>query len=256
MRVTRNEDRGYFLYQEEAIVDLLRDHGMTDTNSSRAPIGTDVYEVQCADCGLLADTGAPGQPSVRASHSIVGSLLWVAMCTRPDIAFAVHKATRQAHEPRVHDWKLAKRIVRYLSGTRGLKISMNPAVEETAQPVIMSYSDADNAADKADRTSLTVSEAGRELLGLRETLSEIDESAALPMKMLIDNQAEIRQIEGEASSTEAKHIDLRVKCLCKYACRCIEVPQYVPSDLMLAEVLTKALDAVKTVKLRSLLHIV
>uniref|UniRef100_A0AAV1VFP5 Reverse transcriptase Ty1/copia-type domain-containing protein n=1 Tax=Peronospora matthiolae TaxID=2874970 RepID=A0AAV1VFP5_9STRA len=49
MRVTRNEDRGYFLDQEEAIVDLLRDHGMTDVNSSRAPIGTDVYEVHCAD---------------------------------------------------------------------------------------------------------------------------------------------------------------------------------------------------------------
>ena len=88
MRVTRNEDRGYFLHQEEAIVDLLRDHGMTDANSSRAPIGTDVYKVQCAESGLLADTGAPGQPSVRAFQSIVGSLLWVARCTRHRICGA------------------------------------------------------------------------------------------------------------------------------------------------------------------------
>ena len=50
---------------------------------------------------------------------------------------------------------MAKRIVRYLSGTRGLKIRMNPAVEETTQPVLMSYSDVDYAADKADRKSLT-----------------------------------------------------------------------------------------------------
>uniref|UniRef100_A0AAV1VIT7 Reverse transcriptase Ty1/copia-type domain-containing protein n=1 Tax=Peronospora matthiolae TaxID=2874970 RepID=A0AAV1VIT7_9STRA len=155
MRVTRNEDRGYFLDQEEAIVDLLRDHGMNDANSSRVPIGTDVYEVQCANSGQPADTGAPGQPSVHAFQSIVGSLLWVARCTRPDIAFAVHKATRQTHEPRICDWKLAKRIVRYLSGKRGLKISMKPAVEETSQPVLMSYSDADYAADKADIKSLT-----------------------------------------------------------------------------------------------------
>ena len=70
----------------------------------------------------------------------------------------MHKATRQTHEPWIHDWKLAKRIVRYLSGTRGLKIGMKPAVEETAQPVLMSYSDAKYAADKADRKSLTGSD--------------------------------------------------------------------------------------------------
>uniref|UniRef100_A0AAV1T135 Uncharacterized protein n=1 Tax=Peronospora matthiolae TaxID=2874970 RepID=A0AAV1T135_9STRA len=288
MCVTRNEDRGYFLDQEEAIVDLLRDHGMTDANSSRAPIGTDVYEVQCADSGQLADTGVPGQPSVRAFQSIVESLLWVARRTRPGIAFAVHKATRQTHEPRIHDWKLAKRIVRYLSSTRGLKISMKPAVEETAQPVLMSYSDADYAADKANRKSLTgsvimlngmiiswcskkqegvalstmelefvaASESGRKLFGVRETLSEIGELPALLMKMLIDNQAAIRQIEGEVSSTKAKHIDVRVKYLCDYAHQGIVMPQHVPSDLMLANVLIKALDAVKTVKFRSLLHVV
>uniref|UniRef100_A0AAV1UNL7 Polyprotein n=1 Tax=Peronospora matthiolae TaxID=2874970 RepID=A0AAV1UNL7_9STRA len=103
---------------------------------------------------------------------------------------------------------------------------------------------------------VAASEAGRDLNGVNETLSEIGESPALRMKMLIDNQAATRQIEGEASSTKAKHIDVRIKCLCDYARRGIVVPQYVPSDLMLADVLTKALDAVKTVKLRSLLHIV
>ena len=138
MRVTRNEDRGYFLHQEEAIVDLLRDHGMTDANSSCATTGIVVYEVQSAERGLRAVTDAPGQPSVRSFQSIVGSLLWVARRTRPDIAFAVHKATRQTHEPRIHDWKLAKHIVCYLCGMRALKISMKPSVEETAQPVPVS----------------------------------------------------------------------------------------------------------------------
>ena len=103
---------------------------------------------------------------------------------------------------------------------------------------------------------MAASEAGRELLGVIETLSEIGESPALPIKMLIDNQAAIRQIEREASSTQAKHIDVRVKHLCDYARRGIVVPQYVPGNLMLADLLTKELDAVTTVKLISLLHIV
>ena len=165
---------------------------------------------------------------------------------------------------------------------------MKPAFEENAQPVLVSYSDADYAADKADRKSLTISvimlngmivswclkkqggvalstmdpeyvaasEVGRKLLGVRETLSEIGESPALPMKVLIDNQAAIRQIEGEASSTKAEHIDGRVKYLCDYSRWGVVVHQYVSSDLMLPDVLAKALDAAKKVKLRSLLHIV
>uniref|UniRef100_M4B6C6 RxLR effector candidate protein n=1 Tax=Hyaloperonospora arabidopsidis (strain Emoy2) TaxID=559515 RepID=M4B6C6_HYAAE len=68
-----------------------------------------------------------------------------------------------------------------------------------------------------DPEYVAASEVGRKLLGVRETLSEIGESPALPMKVLIDNQAAIRQIEGEASSTKAEHIDGRVKYLCDYS---------------------------------------
>ena len=125
MRVTRNGYRGYLLDQEEAIVDLRRDHGMTDANSSRVPIGKNVCEVQSADSRLLPATGAPVQPSVRAF-----SILWDRCsgwrgCTRPDIDFAVHKAIRQIHEPQIHDWKLDRHIVSYLCGMRALKISIS-----------------------------------------------------------------------------------------------------------------------------------
>ncbi|OWZ24742.1 Yokozuna [Phytophthora megakarya] len=30
-------------------------------------------------------------------QSLVGSLLWLVRCARPDIAFAVHRVTRHAH---------------------------------------------------------------------------------------------------------------------------------------------------------------
>ena len=45
------------------------------------------------------------------------------------------------------------------------------------------------------------SEAGRELLGIRETLTEIGVIPTLPLTMHIDNQAAIVQIAGEATST-------------------------------------------------------
>ena len=63
---------------------------------------------------------------------------------------------------------------------------------------------------------VAASEMARELLGLREMLSEVGMAPALPMKLYVDNQAAISQILGEASSVKAKHIDVRLKFLCDF----------------------------------------
>ena len=74
------------------------------------------------DSALLDETKVQEAPTIKTIQSLVGSLLWIARCTRPDIAFAVHKATRQNHPPRLHDMKLVKRIARFLKGTRDYKL--------------------------------------------------------------------------------------------------------------------------------------
>ena len=49
--------------------------------------------------------------------SVVGSLMYAMMCTRPDIWFAVGLVSRyQSNLIREH-WKAIKRIMRYLKGT-------------------------------------------------------------------------------------------------------------------------------------------
>ncbi|GAB9471215.1 unnamed protein product, partial [Globisporangium polare] len=287
MRVERAEGGGYSLDQEEAIDELLREHGLQDANSVRSPIGDDCYEVPPAVAELLQAKAADGMPTIKSFQSLVGSLLWIARCTRPEVAFAVHKATRQTHQPRLQDWKLAKRIARYLKGTKGLKLRMDAMASGREPLTLESYSDADYAADKADRKSLTggvvlmngmpvswickkqggvslstmeaefvaASETGRELLGIREMLMEVGAVVVTPMPMGVDNQAAIKQIEGEASSTKAKHIDVRVKFLCDYAKRGVVKPYYVRSELMLADLLTKALAAPKLADLRALVHL-
>ena len=102
---------------------------------------------------------------------------------------------------------------------------------------------------------VAASEIARELLGVREMLSEIGMTPELPMLMRVDNQAAIRQLEGEASSLKAKHIDVRVKFVCDFARRGIVRAHYVRSELMLADLLTKALDPPKLATLRTLVHL-
>lgn len=76
--------------------------------------------------------------------------MWVVR--RPDIAFAVHKAARRTHGPTVDEWKLAKRILRYLGGTKELRLRMRG--DRGSQEVLnmAPYSDADFVADKRTRS--------------------------------------------------------------------------------------------------------
>uniref|UniRef100_A0AAV1UMW7 Uncharacterized protein n=1 Tax=Peronospora matthiolae TaxID=2874970 RepID=A0AAV1UMW7_9STRA len=287
MRVELGSDGAYRIDQEEAIKELLRAHGMCDANPTKTPIGGDCYEVVGDDAALLGTTSTGGGATINAFQSLVGSLLWVARCSRPDIAFAVHKATRQTHAPRVLDWKLAKRVARYLKGTAMLKLEMAP--ERTSRDALRleAYSDADFAADKADRKSLTggvvllngmavswtakkqggvslstteaefvaASEVARELICLHQMLGEVGMAPVVPMLMHVDNQAAICQIEGEASSIKAKHIDVRNKYLRDLARRGIITAQHVRSELMIADLMTKAVDANKLAALRSLMRL-
>uniref|UniRef100_A0AAV1VGV3 LAGLIDADG endonuclease n=1 Tax=Peronospora matthiolae TaxID=2874970 RepID=A0AAV1VGV3_9STRA len=155
MRVVLNDGGEYQLDQEEAINDLLREHGLSNANLTLAPIGSDCYEIHPSDNALLEGKGKNGLPTVKEFQSLVGSLLWVARCTLPDIVFAVHKATRQTHQPLLHDQKLAERVARYLTGTKSMKLNLTPSENDGMSIVVKNYSDADFAADKSDRKSLT-----------------------------------------------------------------------------------------------------
>jgi len=50
--------------------------------------------------------------------SIVGSLMYAQTCTRPDISFAVGMLGRYQSNPRLDHWKTAKKVLRYLQGTK------------------------------------------------------------------------------------------------------------------------------------------
>uniref|UniRef100_A0AAV1TN70 Polyprotein n=1 Tax=Peronospora matthiolae TaxID=2874970 RepID=A0AAV1TN70_9STRA len=102
---------------------------------------------------------------------------------------------------------------------------------------------------------VAASEVAREVLGLREMLREVGLEPALPMQLHVDNQAAISQIAGEASSLKSKHVDVRLKFLCYFAHRGVQVAIYVRSGQMLADLMTKAMDATKLRTLRELMCI-
>ncbi|CAI5728715.1 unnamed protein product [Peronospora farinosa] len=233
MRVDKTASGSYAFNQEEAIVELLREHGLSDANTTRSPIGIDVYEVQDANSKLLDNNNAGKHAKIRSFQSLVGSLLWITRCTRLDVSCCfmyckrhvrytdgrVLQRTRPEHDRRTNRVctnGIAKETI-------AMKIEMVPERDAGDAPTLESFSDADFAADKQDRKSITggvvrlndmvvswcakkqggvtlstmeaeflaASEVERELLGIRETLREIGMEPEPPMTMRIDNQAAI-----------------------------------------------------------------
>ncbi|CAH0522555.1 unnamed protein product [Peronospora belbahrii] len=69
---------------------------------TKTPIGDECYEVLTDEAELLGTTSTSGSPTIKAFQAFMGSLLWVARCTRPDVALSVNKATKQTPAPRLH----------------------------------------------------------------------------------------------------------------------------------------------------------
>ena len=102
---------------------------------------------------------------------------------------------------------------------------------------------------------ISASQADRELLGTKELLCELKLQVREPMPMCIDNQAAIKQLESEKSTSSAKHVDIRFKCICHHTQEGTVVPRFVRSEDMLDDILTKSLPVPRMEELKSMLKL-
>ena len=285
MRIRYDDKQGYDVDQESTIVEMLARFNLTNATTVRTPIGEEEEPTEGDQLLPATTAGMTDVPTVKQFQSLVGSLLWISRCTRPDIAFAVHRATRKCHAPTMNDWKLAKRIARYLSGTKEMKMRMVEDDEASSPLRVVGYSDADFAGDREDRKSMSASVtyvngmiagwtckkqgsvalstaeaefvaaamAGKEVLGLKELFTELEQAVATPIVLKVDNQAAIKQIENEASAASAKHVDVKLKFLRDYTAKGVVKPSYEPTRTMVADLLTKSLPAPRVQELREMI---
>ncbi len=89
---------------------------------------------------------------VRKYREAVGSLIYLATCTRPDLRFVVSELSQYFTRPTVEQWNTVKHVLRYLKGTQNKELCYRKGANEN---LIHAYSDADWAADVTDRRSTT-----------------------------------------------------------------------------------------------------
>ena len=84
--------------------------------------------------------------------SAVGCLMYVMVCTRPDLAQDVSVVSKYMANPRKQHWDAVKWIFRYLRGTTNYDIMFERQQDESS---VRGYVDADYAGDLNDRRSTT-----------------------------------------------------------------------------------------------------
>ena len=130
---------GIFISQKGYIEKLLTKFHMQHCNSIDLPTEPKTY--------LRKDTSSP-KIDPASYRSLVGSLLYLAH-TRPDISYAISCVSRYMQEPEEAHLQAAKRILKYLKGTKNYGMFF----PNTETGILHIYADADWGMDPDIRRS-------------------------------------------------------------------------------------------------------
>ena len=106
-----------------------------------------------ADLNLKFQAAQKGDEEVnqRIYRSLVGSVLYLAKQTRPDIMSTVNILSRHMNAPTNQHWLCGNQLLRYLQGSKDLKLTY----KKEAGYDLVGESDADWSGDVNDRKSTT-----------------------------------------------------------------------------------------------------
>ena len=128
--------------QRMYVENKLKQLGLTDAHTKDIPLAP----------GLSSSviTSSPLYENPRQYHAVIGSLLYVARWSRPDIAFATSFLGKFSSKPTIAAWKAAQHVLCYLKGTMdtGLHFAATPAS-------LVAYCDSDFAEDSNTRLSVS-----------------------------------------------------------------------------------------------------
>jgi len=251
------------LHQGRLITQMLGSYGLGSANPRATPFSAGLQ--LSADEGVLL---TPEQATVY--RELVGKLLYLSNCTRPDIAYAAGVLARYMANPTAAHWTAAKTVARYIAGTSDTGLVYKGGNKTL---IMEGYCDADYAGDPDTRRSTTgyvfimggaaiswsskrqpvvtastmeaeyvaaAAAAVKEALWLRKVRSDFNLSLD-PPTIHADNQSSLKLLRNPIASQRSKHIDVAYKFARERAGRGEVVFKYINTTKMVADCLTKAL---------------
>jgi hypothetical protein len=257
------QKRSISLSQQQYVEELLKRFAMDDCKPVKTPMtpGLDLSDVVVTPEEQEEMKNVP-------YLSAVGSLQYLATMTRPDIAFAVSYLGRFNHNPGPRHWAAVKHLFRYLKGTASYKLVYTA---DDNEELFVTYSDASHGSCKATgratggyvtlvaggavgwsskrQAFVTLSsteaeyvaavEAGKEIMWMRNILSEFGYTSPHPSTLFIDNKSGISVAKNPEHHGRMKHLDLRFYWLRDAVEAKLIDPVYKPAEEQVADIFTK-----------------
>ena len=233
---------------------------------------------------LPPDPADPMPPSLSTwiektpYRSLIGSLNYLAVGTRPDISFTVGRLASFLDCYRPEHWEAAIRVVRYLKGTRLLTLQLGG----TTPVKLIGYSDSDyancpvssksiggycyslgsGAVSWSSRKQKTVADsscyaeyialhdASHEAVFLRQLLSGVNLLPPSPTPLFCDNDAASQLTEDHIWHSRVKHIRVKYHYTRELVADGQLIVQRVRSHDNIADIMTKALARTDFTRLR------
>lgn len=203
----------------------------------------------------------------------VGSLLYLAQGTRPDIAFAVNNVSRFNNSHTQIHWTAVKRIFRYIKGTINFKLCFS----RDGSGNMDCYSDSDWASDPDKRRSCTghlirmsngaitwaskrqstvalssteaeymaISSALCDVIWVKQMGDELDSDFQRNIPLYCDNQSTLKLATSDAFRPRTKHIDIRYHHIREKVHSGLLNLKFVGTEENIADALTKAVTKEK-----------
>lgn len=277
LKVQRDRTARTITLSQRAYVDtVLERFGLTDAKTAQTPMEAGT---------LLSDAQSP---ATHAQHEAmqnvpyqraIGSLMYAATSTRPDISFAVSTLSQFMQNPGQAHWEASKRVMRYLKGTADLQLTLGNTdagleayvdADWASQPhrhsmsgyvVLLNGGPVAWSARKQPLIALSTAEAeyialttvARELLYLQLLIEELYSELPLPTPIHCDNQSAIALASKPKFQARTKHIDIRFHFVRQHIKNGTFSLLYCPTDDNIADAFTKALPRPRLQKLRMLM---
>lgn len=264
------ENGKFFISQSNYIDKIVSEAQLNEGKTSKFPLDVGYYKQE----GNIL-------PSNDKYRKIIGMLLYLTTNTRPDIAASVSILSKKVEKPRNNDLTEVMRVVRYLKGTKDLRLQLNGMSRD---PALHAYSDANWAEDRGDRKSnsgfyctvyggtiswssrkqdiialssteaeyVALSETCKELIWLIELAKSLDIDVSQPVTVYTDSQSCMSMISNHKFSHRTKHIDIKFHFVRDQVTNGKIQLTYVPTEQNIADMMTKPLGSVKMQMLRQL----
>lgn len=271
VEVHRNrQTRELFLSQRKHVTEILERFQMQDCRPVSTPLEKNGLSKSSCPKNDIERERMKDIPYIN----VVGALNYLAICTRPDISYAVGALGQYNSNPGWDHWVQAKRVLRYLKHTQNLMLRFGPSASSKSSHVhLHGYSDADYGGDDQTRKStsaytffiadslvswrskrqpvvaLSTTEAeyiaavsaGQEGMSLRTLLKELGYTQSHPTPLLLDNQSAIRVARNPEHQSRIKHMDIRYHWFRNVVQDKIFAVDYIETQNMAADILTKPL---------------